>query len=182
MDLAAKIEAILFFRAEPLSLLYLSKITGKSKDEIKEAVKILREHLNERGLILIEIGGDIALGTSPEAADIISDIAKEELSRELSKAALETLSVILYQGPITKADIDWIRGVNSQFILRSLLIRGLIEREESQTGRHENKYRATTILLSHLGISRQEELPNFISYREKVGQALKKEEGGGSSN
>jgi segregation and condensation protein B len=176
MDLAAKIEAILFFRAEPLSLLYLSKITGKSKDEVKEAVKILTARLAERGLILIEIGGDIVLGTNPEAADIISDIAKEELSRELSKAALETLSVILYQGPIAKADIDWIRGVNSQFILRSLLIRGLIEREESQTGRHENKYMATPLLLSHLGLSRQEELPDFISYREKVEKALGKEE------
>lgn len=175
MDLAAKIEAILFFRAEPLSLLYLSKITGKSKDEVKEAVKILKERLSERGLVLIEIGGDIVLATSPEAAEIIAEIAKEELSRELSKAALETLSVILYQGPIPKADIDWIRGVNSQFILRSLLIRGLIEREESQTGRHENKYRATTLLLSHLGLSGQEELPDFASYREKIDKALGKE-------
>lgn len=177
MDLAATIEAILFFHAEPLSLAYLAKVTNTSKEEVREAVSTLRERLTNRGLVLIEIRGDIALGTSPEAADAISAIAKEELSRELSKAALETLSVILYQGPITKADIDWIRGVNSQFILRALLIRGLIEREEGESsGRRENTYRATAVLLSHLGLSRQEDLPEFVTYREKVKSVLPTQE------
>ena len=83
----------------------------------------LEQDLKGRGLSLVRTDDEVMLGTAKEFSGLIEDLAKEELSRDLGKAGLETLSIVLYLGPITRADIDYIRGVNSQFILRALLIR-----------------------------------------------------------
>src|SRR3989344_8813132 len=92
---------------------------------------------------------------------ILETITKSELSEELSKSALETLTLVLYRGPVNKSNIDFIRGVNSQFILRNLLVRGLIERVAHETDKRVLLYRATFELLQHLGISRITELPEY---------------------
>jgi segregation and condensation protein B len=74
--------------------------------------------------------------------------------KDLGKAGLETLSIILYQGPISRAEIDYIRGVNSNFILRNLLIRGLIERVENPHDQRSFLYKPTLELISYLGLSK----------------------------
>jgi segregation and condensation protein B len=95
-------------------------------------------------------------------------LTKEELTRDLGKAGLETLSIILYQGPISRANIDYIRGVNSQFIVRNLLIRGLIDRVENPKDARSYIYKTTIDLLSHLGISKIEELPEYEQVRKDI--------------
>ena len=108
------------------------------------------------------------LGTAKELSPLIEQLTKEELTKDLGKAGLETLSIILYQGPITRADIDYIRGVNSQFIVRNLLIRGLVERVENPKDARSFLYKTTLDLLSHLGISKIEELPEYAQVREDI--------------
>ena len=93
---------------------------------------------------------------------------KEELSKDLGKAGLETLSIIIYQGPISRAEIDYIRGVNSQFILRNLLIKGLIDRVDNPTDQRSFLYKPSLELFSFLGISKIEDIPDFESVKADI--------------
>lgn len=177
MQLDAKIEAVLYYKAEPVSFKALATLLNKNEKEIKEAVILLKEKLQGRGLMLIEESDAVELRTSAEASSIIENLIKDEESGELTKSSLETLSIILYKGPVTRHDIDFIRGVNSSFILRTLSARGLIKKSLSN-GR-ENKYEATTELLSHLGISSQSDLPEFettmTTLEDKISNLISKE-------
>ena len=106
-----KIEALLFFKNEPVEIAWLVKMLGQSKGEIESALAELEANLNNRGVVLIRTSSEVSLGTHPEVASLIEQIAKDELGKELSKASLETLSIILYQGPVTRSQIDYVRGV-----------------------------------------------------------------------
>jgi segregation and condensation protein B len=123
--LSAQLEAILFWKAEPVSIKKLADLLKVGPESIKEGLKELGDKLQGRGLTLVQTDDEVMLGTAKELSSLIEQLTKEELTRDLGKAGLETLSIVLYQGPISRADIDYIRGVNSQFILRNLLIRGL---------------------------------------------------------
>ena len=172
MNLSAQIEAVLFFKNEAVSLSFLSKFFELSKDEIEEAISELKEKLRDRGICLIQNRGMVMLGTSPDASFLIKKIRKEELSRELGKASLETLSIILYQSPVRKTQIDYIRGVNSGSILRNLLVRGLVEKKVDKINQRSFLYYPTFELLAYLGISKLEDLPEY----DKVRNELKKKE------
>jgi len=163
VNLEQKIEAVLFWKGEPVAetdLVHMFKETGES---ISQSLNSLETSLANRGIQLVRNGREIELRTAPEASELI-----EELSRDLGKAALETLAIVLYRGPITRAEIDYIRGVNSSFILRSLLIRGLVEREPNEKDQRSFLYRPTIELLSHLGVSKVEDLPNYQGVKEEV--------------
>lgn len=168
ISLESQIEALLFWKAETLSIKKISEILEKKPEEIKIAIKALRESLKGRGLTLIEWEDDVTLGTSKEVSGLIEALTKEELSKDLGKAGLETLSIILYQGPISRADIDYIRGVNSQFILRNLLVRGLIERVDNPKDQRSFLYKPTLELLSYLGVSKIEDIPDFESVKSDI--------------
>jgi segregation and condensation protein B len=168
MTLEAKLEAVLFFKAEPLSIKELGKLLGASEEEIINAINELDSKLVGRGVQLMRKDQEVMLGTSPEASELIENIAKEELSRDLGKAGLETLAIILYMGPISRTEIDYIRGVNSSFIVRNLLIRGLIERTTNTEDARSYLYKPTMNLYSLLGITRIEDLPEWDSLREKI--------------
>lgn len=159
--LSSQIEAVLFYKAEPLSIKRLAQIFKKDEIEIKNSIRELREELKGRGLALVEWEDEITLGTSKEVSELIETLTKEELVKDLGKAGLETLSIILYQGPLVRADIDYIRGVNSSFILRNLLIRGLIERVENPKDQRSFLYKPTLELISYLGLSHITELPDY---------------------
>ena len=161
MTLDQKIEGLLFFKGEPISVKKLAELLGVSKDEIRDALKILEEKLAGRGLQLIFKEDAVMLGTNKELSPILENLRKEELSRELSKASLETLAVILYKEGATRSDIDYIRGVNSSFILRNMLIRGLIEKITDPTDSRRYIYKPTFDLLSFLGLSKISELPDY---------------------
>src|SRR5258708_22002950 len=153
MTTANAIEAILFFRGESIALRKLASSLGKREAEIEEGITELRKQLEGRGLTLLSREGEVMLGTRPEASSLIETIVKEELHRDIGKAGLETLSLIAYYGPISRAEIDYVRGVSSHFIVRNLLIRGLIEKIENPEDRRSFLYRPTFDLLSHLGVS-----------------------------
>jgi segregation and condensation protein B len=158
MTLEAQIEAILYYRAEPVGIKELAEILEKDEENVKEAISVLKTIMKDRGLAIFEEGGAIELRTSPDAAILIEKMIKDEDTKELTKSALETLSIILYKGPITRRDIDFIRGVNSSFILRTLTTRGLIKKISNEK---ENKYETTTELLAHLGINSVKDLPEY---------------------
>lgn len=175
MNLEKQIEAILLFKNEPVTLAELSKTLAVTVDEVIGAIKTLQDFYKDRGMVIINNGDEIALGTHPEASSLIEKLQKDELSRDLGRAGLETLSIVLYKGPISRREIDYIRGVNSSFILRNLLIRGLIERSESVAHERSFSYKPTLELLRFLGVKNREELPEFETAFKKIEEFAKNE-------
>ena len=166
LSLESKIEAMLLFKNEPVSVSELSKWLSQKPETIKEALENLKKTFENRGLVLVSDKDSVTLGTHPDASALIESLQKEELSRELGRAGLETLAIVLYKGPISRREIDHIRGVNSSFILRSLLIRGLVERVEGTERSYS--YKSTLKLLEYLGVSRIEDLPEFENAFKKI--------------
>lgn len=173
MNLENKIEAVLFYKNEPVSIKELGKLLGKSEEEIKEGIEALKENLKNRGLTSITDGEKISLATSGETAEIIERIAKEEVSKDIGKAGLETLSIVLYKGAVSRREIDYIRGVNSTFILRSLLVKGLVERTEKEKDGRTPLYKPTLELLSYLGLESLDKLPELSRIKAEI-EAIEK--------
>ena len=161
MDLERKVEAVLFYKAEPVPKRELGNFFSVTEQEIEQVLNTLKEKLQERGIRLIETDNTVGLTTAPELAETIESLRKEDMKRDIGKAGAETLGIILYRGPITRAEIDFIRGVNSAFILRSLLMRGLVERSHHPKDKRQFQYAVTTDLLAHLGIENKTELPDY---------------------
>ena len=132
MELAQRIEGILFYKGEPVLLADLARMVGANVEEVQSALPVLTASLSGRGVRLLIAGEQISLVTAPELSSLIETLQKEELKRDIGKAGAETLAIVLYKGPITRADIDYIRGVNSSFILRNLMMRGLVVRKEHE--------------------------------------------------
>ncbi len=146
----------------------LSEFLGVGQKEVKESLEKLKENLKSRGIVLQEKENDITLGTAPELSDLIEKLQKEELNRELSKASLETLSIILYKNGVSRSLIDYIRGVNSSFTLRALSVRGLIERNIDPEDNRRYIYRPTFELLSFMGAKSVKELPDYESVNSSI--------------
>jgi segregation and condensation protein B len=177
----AAIEALLFVYGEPLEIKRIAKILWKrgitrndtrNDAEIKETdIKIALEKLQQqyqnedRGLRIIFSDNRVQLATKPKFALLLEDFVKEEFKENLTPASLETVSLIAYLGPLSRAQIDYYRGVNSSFILRSLSIRGLIERYPDPQRTNVYLYQASFDLLKYLGISRVEELPEYEKFK-----------------
>ena len=178
LDISAKIEAILFWKAEPISIKKLTSLLGDTADVniTNNGLLNLENKLKGSGLTLVRTEDEVMLGTAKEFSLLIEKISKEELMRDLGKAGLETLSIVLYQGPISRADIDYIRGVNSQFILRNLLIRGLIERIDNPDDARSFLYKPTLNLLANLGTSKIEDLPEYALIRKEIDEFKKNDE------
>lgn len=168
MDLYKKIEAILFWKGEPMSRNKLLEILEVGQNELNEAVEKLKENLKERGIVLQEKDNDLALGTAPELSDLFEKLQKEELNKELSKASLETLSIVLYKNGASRAEIDYIRGVNSSFTLRAMAIRGLVEKIVDKDDSRRYIYKPSFELLSFMGVSRVEELPDYSEVNKTI--------------
>ncbi len=168
MTLDAKIEAVLFWKAEPVAVSRLAKIFAVTSDEIKKALSVLEAKLEGRGVALVIKDDEVALRTASGASSLVESLAKEELTRDLGKAGLETLSIVLYQGPISRREIDYVRGVNSNFILRNLLVRGLVEKIDNPKDQRSFLYRPTFDLLSLLGLSHIDDLPEYSSVRKEI--------------
>lgn len=177
-DLSARIEALLFYKGEPVSVRFLAETLRVSEEIVREALASLEQSFGGRGIVLMRIGDDVMLGTAPEMGQMIETLVKEELNKDLGRAGLETLSIVLYRGPIARSEINYIRGVNSNHILRALLVRGLIEKVEEtgkEGGSRSTVYRPTFELLSYMGIRNVKDLPEY----EHVHTAIEvfKEEG-----
>lgn len=168
MDIEQKIEAILFWKGEPISRKKLSEILGTNQADIDKNIEKLKKNLNGRGIALLEKQNEIMLGTAPELTKLFENLQKEELKKELSKASLETLSIVLYKNGASRAEIDYIRGVNSSFILRALSIRGLIERTIDPKDNRRYMYKPTFELMSFMGVKSSKELPDYDEVNSSI--------------
>jgi segregation and condensation protein B len=168
----AMLEAVLFAAGEPLTKKRLATVLGIKSEDIKDAVAELRASLTGRGITLIETDEELELRTTPETSEVVQKLRENELTRDLGKAGLESLAVILYKGSATRADVDWVRGVNSSQTIRSLLLRGLIERSDDTSDRRRALYKPTVDALAHLGATERSALPRF----EEFAAALSREE------
>ncbi len=168
------LESLLFVSGEPVSEQKLAKVCGVSKNRVKEALADLeKEYQENRGLRILSKGGFYQLASSPENSQFVSQLVSGELQSELSKSALETLCIVAYLGPITRPQIEAIRGVNCTYALRSLLIRGLIERRETSDIRGY-LYEVSFDFLKYLGIEKISQLPDWenLSKNNKVSELL----------
>ena len=169
-NLSKEIEAVLFFKNEPVNRKWLESTLKKTTEEVSDALTELKSALSSRAIVLVELDDKVALRTAPQHSLTLSELRKEELSRDLGKAGLETLSIILYRSPVTRAEVDYIRGVNSAFIIRNLLVRGLIEKISNPKDSRSFLYRPTFSLLSFLGISNINELPEYENVENEINQ------------
>lgn len=166
--LEQKIESLLFFKNEPVSFSWLSQRLGTSVELIKETIAGMERYYKNRGISLIVTTEAAALMTSESGQEIIQSLVNTKEEKELSKQAIETLSIIMYKGASTKSEIDYIRGVNSVFILRNLLIRGLVTKRANKDDKRSPFYVPTHDLLSFLGIENISQLPEFDSIQKKM--------------
>lgn len=165
---AETLEAVLFAAGEPITKRRLAGLFGVSIDMLDKAAEELRTNLSGRGITLVTTEEEMELRTSPESSEIVKKLRESEMSRDLGKAGLEALAIILYQGSATRGEIDWVRGVNSGAAIRSLLLRGLIERTEDPTDKRRALYTTTVDALAHLGVTRKEDLPNYAHFADAL--------------
>ncbi len=158
-DLSARAEAFLFSEGGALTLRKLEQLVGAKREELSAALDELAAHLEGSGLSLVRTETEISLCTAPKAAEVIKKAYEEELSRDIGDAGLEVVSILLYRGASTRAQIDYIRGVNTSSTIRTLLARGLVERAVNEKDAREYLYRPTAELLAHLGVRTAKELP-----------------------
>ena len=160
LPLAAKIEAMLFVSAEPVPIAQLATALDVNVTVVERGLKELEEALTARGLRLQRNAGRIQLTTAPELAELVELFLGLEATTHLSRAALETLAIIAYQQPCTRPQVDSIRGVNSDGMMKSLLSKGLVQ----ESGRTDGPgrpilYSTTPEFLQHFGLSSILEMP-----------------------
>ena len=177
--LTAQIEALLFISHKPLSLHKLAELTGTEEEDVKKALSLLRLRYQEKtsGLHLVEIGKKYQLMTKGEVREIVERFTKDELTADFTRPQLETLTIICYRGPLTKRELEKIRGVNCSLVLRNLLMRGLVETVEEK-GSPEVKYQVTMEFLRFLGVDSPHQLPDYqeLSEHQYIKDVLKEED------
>jgi segregation and condensation protein B len=165
MPLDVLVEGLLFYKATPQKIATLKKLFEVSDDDWSATVKKLEGRLQSGAIRVVQTDTHIQLVTAPELSEFVEAMQKDELSGDIGKAGAETLAIILYRGPIVRAEIDRIRGVNSAFILRNLMVRGLIERK-SQGNTYS--FSITPKLLQELGVSNKQSLPEFSTFMNAI--------------
>lgn len=167
MGLQSQIESLLFVADKPLSAKKIALLTGASTRDVSHALHSIENDFREKkesGIVCILSEHGAQLTSHSDNALIISEYLSEDLSGELTRPALETLSVISYRGPVTKAAIEEIRGVNCTLALRNLSIRGLIDaQDDPRTG--GKTYTVSHEYLRHLGVGKVSDLPNYEGLR-----------------
>ncbi|MDO8504558.1 MAG: SMC-Scp complex subunit ScpB [Candidatus Liptonbacteria bacterium] len=163
----AALEALLFIHGEPMSVKKIGEVLKLGKDETSAVISEFEKLLSseDRGLELLSTGDRVQLRTKPSLNSALEEFVKAELSEELSPASLEVLSLVAYLGPISRAKLEYIRGVNSSFILRSLMIRGLLDRHTDPENSLAYLYDASFGLLGHLGLKSAKDLPEYEKFK-----------------
>lgn len=169
MDIESILESLLFISGEPMSFKKLAKIISQKEEELSLSAESLAKKYAERsgGLRILIKDGKIQMVTAGENSEFVENFLKADIEGELSRAALEVLSIVAYRGPIARSLIEDIRGVNCSFTLRHLLIRGLAERINNPKDARAYLYRVSFDFLKNLGVEKIEDLPKYKELREK---------------
>lgn len=157
-DNAKKIEALLFVAGEAVSKKDLAKLIEGSEALVQESLQELEQELMGDGLSLVQTATHAQLVTAPAVSNYLAQFLENE-EAPLSKPASEVLALVAYRGPISRLDIEAIRGVDCRQTLRSLKFRGFIA--PASSGTKVPLYDITEDFFQHLGITKREELPNF---------------------
>ena len=163
MNKLPSLEALFFIYGEPISIKKIGGLLELSEEEAKNLVEDFRKNISEesRGLMLIGDDQNLQIVTKTEFSGLLEKVVKSEAREDISQAAQETLAIVAYMGGVERSKIEYIRGVNSSFTLRNLLVRGLIERDK-------NLYKLTNDALRHLGVSKISDLPEYEKYHKIV--------------
>ncbi len=165
-ELRPALEAILMVSDEPLATVRLASVVGHPVEEVEAALEALAREYDEqgRGFDLRSVAGGWRFYSRPELAGVVESFVLEGQQARLTQAALETLSVVAYKQPVSRARVSAIRGVNVDGVMRTLLTRGLVEEagQDEQSG--ANLYRTTSYFLERIGITSLEELPELAPY------------------
>ncbi len=155
-----KIQTMLLISHKPVRFKEFIQVLKIEIDEVGRIIESLRNEFNTKdsGWWIVETNDAVQLVTNPSQTQFIEEYLQVEQMAELTKPALETLTIIAYSGPISKMVLDKIRGVNCSLIIRNLMIKGLVE-EVSNEG--EKKLQVTMDFVKHLGLSDISELPDF---------------------
>ncbi len=160
------IEAILMVTDEPLPVLTLARAVGRPTGDVSAALADLSAEYTEqgRGFDLREIGGGWRYYTRPEAAAFVERFVLDGQQARLTQAALETLSVVAYKQPVSRARVSAIRGVNVDGVMRTLIARGLVEEAGADTESQATLYRTTSFFLERMGMQSLDDLPELAPY------------------
>ena len=165
-ELRPALEAILMVSDEPLATVRLASVVGHPVEEVDAALAALAAEYAEqgRGFDLRSVAGGWRFYSRPEFAGVVESFVLEGQQARLTQAALETLSVVAYKQPVSRARVSAVRGVNVDGVMRTLLARGLVEEagQDEQSG--ANLYRTTSYFLERIGITSLEELPELAPY------------------
>ena len=158
----SQIESLLFVTIKPISLKQISELVGKPIKEVEQATdELMATYKAEgRGMQIIKNENKYQLVSSSENAELVRELVKDETTGELSRPSIEALTIIAYRGPISKIDLDRIRGINCSLIVRNLLLRGLIEAKQDKT-KNDTYYTVTFDFIKFLGINNIRELPDY---------------------
>lgn len=176
---AMDIHALLFAEGGSLSFKNLSKTLECDHQALLEGLDVLSQKLQGSGLAVVRSDTEAALVVAAQARETVMKKATEETERDIGDAGLEVLAIILYEGPSTRAEIDYIRGVNSVSTIRTLLTRGLVERSGNPEDGREYLYKPTTDVLAYLGAGRREDLPGYDTIGRELAafKAAQKDQG-----
>ena len=169
-DLASRVHAFLFAEGGSLTMRRLSHLCGVSPDDLLPALDDLFAKLEGTALALVCTDTEVSLVVGPQVSSVLRESYEKDLGREVGDAGLEVLAILMYRGPSTRAQIDYIRGVNTSSTVRTLLSRGLVERSGNPNDGREYVYRPTVELLAHLGITRSEELPEYAKITTELAE------------
>lgn len=160
-DLKSVAEAVLFVSGRPLTLNNLAKILEQQPAALKAALDQLVAECREAGVVLLENNGEYQMATNSKHSTIVKNFLNADLREKLTDATVEVLAIIAYRQPISKNEIEAIRGVNSQYSLRVLLMRGMVEKIPNPRDARGFLYQTSTEFLQHLGLISTKDLPEF---------------------
>ena len=159
------LEGLLFAYGEPISVKKLGGVVKRRAVDIGLALNNIRDSLLQRGIQLISKNNEWQLVADTAASVYIEKLVKSEMQAELTPAGLEILALAAYRGPITKHEIESVRGVNSTYTLRNLAARGLVEKNEFTK---PASYEISLTALRKLGLKRREDLPRYDELNQEI--------------
>lgn len=165
-NLETKLESLLFVAGKPLTAKQLAGMLEAEAGQVEESLNALRETRKDSGVVLLESNGTWQMSTNAKNSPEVKNFLNLELREKLTDATLETLAIIAYRQPISRSEIEAIRGVNCQYAIRHLLIRGMIQKIPKDS--RQILYETTIEFLQQMGLSSLHELAEFDKLVEKI--------------